>query len=393
MIKDKLVIGSTKPFAMLSPPSAFRNLNGTLGKKPVFLTMIAYRKEKLKRKITGVVFMGKYEKVIGIDVSKETLAISLFDGLSHKSYETKNSIESFVKDFIDVEKSLDFSEVLFMMENTGVYHLRLATYLSKGCGYPVSVANPLTIKRYSQMHLKRAKTDKADAKLIAEYGYSNGDKWLFTPPDELYYKIDMKLKGIERLIKIMNILNNQIEAMEQVPDKDGDVLKSFRRLKENFNKEIKKLEDALEELIKDEYGKEYKLLKSIPGVGIKFISVILGKLRGFRDFSSSKKVASYIGICPSVFESGTTVRGRGKITKIGNGYARKIMYLCSLSASKHNKACIELYERLVAKGKPKKVALIAVANKLLRQAFGVLKSGNPYDPEYEKNLTWVAKNA
>ncbi len=337
--------------------------------------------------------MSNYEKVVGIDVSKETLSISLYDGKSHTSYETRNTITSFFDDFVKKEKELDFSKVLFMMENTGVYHLKLATYLSEKYGYRVSVANPLVIKRYSQMNLKRAKTDKADARLIAEYGYINGDDWLFSPRDKDYYEIDMKLKAVEDFHKQINMLSNQIEAIEHLPFKDKSILKSYKKLIENFRKEIKKIEKELDVLLRDKYGEEYKLLSSIPGVGLKLTGVILGKLKGFESFDTSKEVTSFVGTCPSVYQSGTSVKGRGKISKKGNGYMRTILYLCSLSACKYNKSCAELYNRLVAKGKPKKVALIAVANKLIRQAFGVLKSGKPYDPDHANNLTLVAKNA
>ena len=93
------------------------------------------------------------------------------------------------------------------------------------------------------------------------------------------------------------------------------------------------------------------------------------------------------------YESGTSVKGRGKISKRGSSYARKILFMCSFSACKHNKQCADLYSRMVAAGKAKKVALIAVANKLIRQAFGILKSGKPYNANYLENLTLVEKNA
>lgn len=336
--------------------------------------------------------MSKYEKVVGIDVSKERLSVSLYDGKSHRSYETKNTIESFRNDFLEKEKGTDFSKVLFMMENTGVYHLKLATYLSKDCGYIVSVANPLVIKKYSEMNLRRVKTDKADAQLIAEYGWSNGEDWIFTLRDIEYYKIDTKLKAVEDFHRQINILSNQIEGLEQLPYNE-EIIKSYNKIIKMLKQEIKKIEKALADILKEKYSKEYKLLSSIPGVGLKLIGIILGKLNGFSSFNRSKCVTSFIGICPSIYHSGTSLKGRGKISKKGNSYMRTILYLCSLSASRYNKHCAELYKRLVAKGKPKKVALIAIANKLIRQAFGVLKSGKPYDPNHTEKLTLETKIA
>ncbi|WP_367355398.1 transposase [Atribacter sp.] len=92
---------------------------------------------------------------------------------------------------------------------------------------------------------------------------------------------------------------------------------------------------------------------------------------------------SFLGLAPQISQSGKD-KGKAWLSKKGNGYLRRLLYLAALSASRSNAQCRELYQRLLAKGKPKKVALIAVANKLLRQAFAVLKSGCPYDPHYLK---------
>lgn len=198
--------------------------------------------------------MGKYEKIVGIDVSKETLSVSLYDGKSHRSYETKNTIESFRHDFLEKEKGTDFSKVLFVMENTGVYHLKLATYLGRDCGFIVSVANPLVIKKFSEMNLRRVKTDKADAQLIAEYGWINGEDWIFTLRDIEYYQIDTKLKAVEDFHKQINILSNQIEGLEQLPYNE-EIIKTYKKIIELLKEEIKKIEKTLDKILKDKYSK------------------------------------------------------------------------------------------------------------------------------------------
>jgi len=93
-----------------------------------------------------------------------------------------------------------------------------------------------------------------------------------------------------------------------------------------------------------------------------------------------RKVGNFLGICPSPCESGSTVKGHGGIGKQGRAYGRKVMYMCGLSAKRVNIYCKEFYKRLLKKGKSKKVALVAVAYKLLRQAFGVLKNRVPFNP-------------
>jgi len=118
-------------------------------------------------------------------------------------------------------------------------------------------------------------------------------------------------------------------------------------------------------------------LKTILGTGqnINYVS-------GFDRFTSAAELCSYAGLTPTTRESGSPARGRGRISKVGNRKLRNLLILCSFNACKHNKACRELYERIVNKGKSKKLALIAVANKLLKHCFTIAKSGRPYDESY-----------
>ena len=128
------------------------------------------------------------------------------------------------------------------------------------------------------------------------------------------------------------------------------------------------------------------LLKSIPGMGVKTALFLIVVTDGFSKFETASQLCSYVGITPTIRESGSSVRGRSRISKVGNKKLRNLLFLCAFSACKYNKACREIYERIVAKGKSKKVALIAVANKLLKQAFTIAKSGLPYDENFVSKL-------
>jgi transposase len=103
---------------------------------------------------------------------------------------------------------------------------------------------------------------------------------------------------------------------------------------------------------------------------------------GFDKFETAKQLCSYVGITPTIRESGSSVRGRSRISKVGNKKLRNLLFLCSFTACKHNKGCREIYERIVNKGKSKKLALIAVSNKLIKQSFAIVKSGLSYDETY-----------
>jgi len=121
-------------------------------------------------------------------------------------------------------------------------------------------------------------------------------------------------------------------------------------------------------------------LQSIPGIGVKTALFLIVVTDGFKKFENAKQLCSYVGITPTIRVSGSSVRGRS--SKVGNRKLRNLLFLCSFSACKQNKGCREIYERITNKGKSKKLALIAVSNKLLKQAYAIAKSGNPYDASF-----------
>lgn len=135
-------------------------------------------------------------------------------------------------------------------------------------------------------------------------------------------------------------------------------------------------------MVKEEQQQQLTLLTSIPGIGTKTALFLIVITDGFSKFETAAQLCSYVGITPVIRESGSSVRAQSRISKIGNKKLRNLLFLCAFSACKHNKACRALYERIINKGKSKKLALIAVANKLLKQCFAIAKSGLPYDEEY-----------
>jgi transposase len=160
------------------------------------------------------------------------------------------------------------------------------------------------------------------------------------------------------------------------------VYRSLRRNRKHLDKEIKGIEEKLLSLVKQEQQHQLTLLTSIPGIGIRTALFLIVSTDGFKKFETASQLCSYVGITPTIRESGSSVRGRSRISKVGNKKLRNLLFLCAFNACKHNKACREIYERIVAKGKSKKLALIAVANKLLKQAFAIAKSGLPYDANF-----------
>jgi len=160
------------------------------------------------------------------------------------------------------------------------------------------------------------------------------------------------------------------------------VYRSLRRNKKHLNREIEAIEAKVLSLVKEDQQQQLTLLTTVPGIGQKTALFLIIVTDGFSKFETASQLCSYAGITPTIRESGSSVRSRPRISKVGNRKLRNLLFLCSFNACKYNKACRELYERIVNKGKSKKLALIAVANKLLKQCFAIAKSGRPYDETY-----------
>jgi len=314
-------------------------------------------------------------KVVGIDVSKETLAICHLVEEKLQHLETENSQAGFKQ----LVKQCG-TDSLYVMEATGIYYLQLAYYLYEQ-GAQVVVVNPVIIKRYIQMHLGKGKSDKKDAQWIRRYGEQNQvASW--KPEEQGIVECRQLEQVIEQLIKQKTMVINSLEALELQPVKSQLATKSLKQTLKTLEKQIKQLEDKLLDNLEKAFAKEIKLLSSIPGIGRKTAGMLLLFAGGFRDVSNYRQLIAKAGLSPREYTSGSSIRGKVRITKMGGSLIRSKLFMCSFSAKKSNAACKALYERLVAKGKNGKLALIAVCNKLLKQAFAIVKSGKPYQADF-----------
>lgn len=330
--------------------------------------------------------MQRFTTIIGIDVAKESLSVSTFDGTSHQVKEFTYTKREIRKELITPFKKYK-EKIVFVMESTGIYHTRLA-YTLVSEGFNVSVLNPLIVKRYAQMNLMRVKTDSADARLIAQYGFEFQHKLeLFQIKEDAQIAVDNLIKAIDDLQGQKTITNNQYLALKKQANYSKEALSSYRRHVKFIKDEIKTLEKQLHALLQDKFPEQYALLLSIPGVGLKVSAMIIAVFNGFENFTNAKQACSFAGIAPAPYESGTSIKGRGSISKRGNPFARQILFMAALSATLHNPLIKQQYTRLLLNGKSKMVAMIAAANKLLRQAFGVLKSGQPFNADYARSYT------
>ena len=272
------------------------------------------------------------------------------------------------------------SSTHFVMEATGVYHLNFIFFLNE-LKISFSVVNALQIKRYIQMHLERNKSDKKDAKRIYEYGVERTPE-TYRMPDTAYFECRSLNNATHDLTKEITKFTNQIHSLKQVPFDAKTIEKSFARIIKKLKEEKANLEKQLQEKLQNWEGENLKLVRSVKGIGAKASAELIIYTQGFKDMESYKQLISYAGLSPTEYHSGSSVRGRVRICKQGGKQLRNILYMCALNAMKTNAHCKALYDRMVEKGKNKKVALIAVCNKLLKLVFGVVKNNTLYQDNY-----------
>lgn len=315
-------------------------------------------------------------KVIAFDVSKQTLdvAYQVNDG-KLKHFKTSNDLKGFNK----IKQYLD-SSTWVVMEASGPYFHRAAMFFHNE-GYRVSVLNPLIINRYSQMGLNRAKTDKKDAKIIAQYAMDNKLKeW--EPEDYIIQEMRQYLSAIELLQKQERQTRNQLLSFKSSGILDKELSKTLKSQLRSIKYRIDKLESKLTEAVIEHYGDNIKRISTVKSIGKKTAVVLVVVTNNFQFFTNVKQLIAYLGLSPRIYQSGTSVDGRGGICKMGNANIRKLLYMCTWSAKRCNKGCAEMYERLKEKGKPEKVIKVALMNKLLKQIFAIVKNETTYDENH-----------
>jgi len=311
-------------------------------------------------------------KTIGIDISKLTFDV-YSEQLGHAQF--SNDKEGF-KAF----KKLLNKEDLVVMEATGCYHIQLANYLF-GLDYKVSVVNPLVVKRFIQMKLQKVKTDKQDAMMIALFGVEQNPE-LWEPEPKFIEEGKLLTTLMQLYVKQQTQLKNKLDNLQSGGRTQGIMISSLKLQLKRIKVELKKLESSLEELLKEHAPEILTNIRSIPGIGKKTAMLMMVTTNNFRDFTSAKQVTSYVGLAPVERSSGTSIRGRSYISKKGDPMLRHHLFMCSFTACQNNPQCRALYERIVGKGKSKKLALIAVCNKLIKQAYGVCKNNLIYDENF-----------
>ena len=316
---------------------------------------------------------------IGIDVSKDSF-VAAYPKKSGYSTKTFLNTTSGVRQFIT---SLP-EDSHCVMEATGNYSM-LLLYLLQQANIIVSMENPQKIKYFARAMVSTTKTDEIDAKLIALYG-EKMEPAPYKIPSESIIMLKQKRTILRQLKKQLTMMVNLQHSLSVLPKQDPKAKVVTEQTIRHLRKQISKMEEEITNLSNKEFKRQMELLTSIKGIGENIASALILATGGFTYFSSAKQISRFLGLCPTYQQSGTSVHFKGHISRNGDTYLRSQLYIAAVSSIKFNAACKETFERLKDKGKSGKVAVIAVANKLIRQAFAVVTNNRPYVDGYVSAL-------
>ncbi len=312
--------------------------------------------------------------VLGIDVSKSKFDVALLleNKLKTKKFNNKPDGFSEMVEWLN-KKDVEVKDLHICMEATGTYSEALATYLFDA-GYTVSVVNPAQIKGFSESELARNKTNQADAQLIARFCRAMNPK-LWQPKPLHVRELQALVHRLEALQDMYYQENNRLEVA------DSSIKASIEAVIEKLAEELITIKRRIHNHIEQhaDLREKSKLLESIPGVGEATISQVLAFMGNVEDFTNAKQFAAFVGLNPKQRQSGSSVNGRTRLSKMGNSNLRKAFYMPAVSAKRHNPIIRDFCENLKKRGKPTMLIIGAAMRKLVHIIYGVLKSGKSFN--------------
>jgi transposase len=320
------------------------------------------------------------EAVLGIDISKlkfNVCLIKITGKLRHKVF--ANNKAGF-EQLLAWLSGQDIERVHACLEATGTYSEPLALWLHE-TGHPVSLINPAAIKAFAGAQLSRTKTDRVDAELIARFCQAQ-KPLLWTPPSSEVKELQALVRRLESLIEMKVMEENRLCSGITVEAVRESVQEHIAYL----SQEIKRTQELIRDHINNHPAlkQQAELLDSIPGIAQATAALLLSEFPDIKQYRSARQLAAYAGLVPRERQSGTSVRGRTRLSKIGNARLRRALYFPAITALRCSPFFQAWGEELHKRGKSKMSVICAVMRKLLHLAYGVLKSEKPFDPEWVK---------
>jgi transposase len=329
-----------------------------------------------------------FKNFVGIDVSKSKFDLALIrdfdkDHIIQGVFDNNQKGIKSMNKFLENEHYINLEDTIFCMEFTGVYCRPLTRFMvDHDCH--VWIEMPVNIIR--SLGLQRGKNDRIDAHRIALYAYKNRDDVkLWKPQRDIILKLRDLLALRERLITAQKSLEMPINELIAMGDKKGAemVRKSCQKSLSSLENEIGQIDKNLDDLIKDDpqLKELYKLATSVPGVG-KFTALFMICFTNeFSMYINPKQLACYCGVAPFEHSSGSSIRGRTRVSHMANKVLKRMLHMGAMSVISKDPELRDYYQRKVAQGKNKMLVINAVRNKIIHRLCAVIKRGCEYKPE------------
>jgi transposase len=325
--------------------------------------------------------MNKIRFCVGIDVGKDELVVA-GDGAAITTFGTTlGEVRRLAR---WVSKQAKGQAVHIGMEATGVYSHGVAVGLSRYEQFMVSVINPAQIKAFGRAMLVRTKTDRVDAKVIREFVCSQSPE-AWTPPSPVRQQLYLLVTQVDALGQEIRQWKNRQHAQAHDVDVPETVTSSTKAIIDSLTSEQKRLHTAIDDLCaqEPELAEDIALLSTICGVKARSASQILAYGGDSLTSRTRRQLDAHAGLVPAERQSGTSVRGKSHLAKQGNARLRRALYMPTLVAVHNNPLLKRFYERLISRGKAKKVALAACMRKLLNIIRAMLIKRTAFDPHYQ----------
>ena len=329
--------------------------------------------------------MNRPEYFIGIDIASETFTVS---GLTtpEEFVMPGETIPNTPEGFSEFVTGLEAQRItpensILVMEATGVYGEQLSYFLHAK-GFKVSVEPPNTVKK---AFFSKRKNDTVDSQQIAEYGYRFFDKLHFWKPKvDLLEQMRTLLTTREQFTKQCTANQNALRALKRKVVQTPLAIQLLEEHIERLRANIKAIDKAIKALMGQDPSLKEKgqLADKVPGVGLLLTANLMVITSGFSEHVNPKSLAAFVGICPYEHESGISVKRKPTSDRHGTGRLRKLLYLAALSVRTHDQQFKKYFYRKIAEGKPKRLVLNNIANRLLRIICATINSGTPFIENY-----------
>jgi transposase len=324
---------------------------------------------------------------VGADIAADGIQIDWWDSRSQQHQQGRlqqhqRAYGQLVKQLTGVAAA---DQIQVVLEATGNYWLAFAQYLHQA-GIVVSVLNPLQANHFAQARMQRTKTDPVDAYLLREYGrVMKPAAW--QPPPPICQQLQQYLNHRDDLIQMRNAERNRLHALQHHPQAQADIRQFLHSHIRSLSQHIRAVERTIRTLLlsQHEWAQAVHRLLTVKGLGYLTIARILTATHAFARCASPEQAVSFAGLAPHVRQSGKW-KGKSSIGGAGHAALRQALYMAALSASRFNPILRTFYTRLLQRGKLRKVALCAVARKLLHLAWALVVKQRDFDPLYPTHL-------